>query len=847
MQTKIRKSRFLILAIAIMLISSVALYVTINDFSVIQSNVAAAASFDEEMSPSKSKPANKIYSNATINDDFCPDSIIVVLDESISSVDGLTKGKKDDLFKGIQYKNINDLTGLNASTKNNAKLKKHFNKTALKQILQIELKQSSKQGVLNVISELEKVDGILYAGPDYITEIESDVDDYALDTMALNFSAMPNDPHLSDQWGLIGTYGINAEGAWEITTGSSTVRVGVIDTGIANHEDLNANLVEGRDFFNNNNITNDDTRGHGTHVAGTIGAVGNNGIGVSGVAQNIGLVPLQASNANNMFDESTRIKAIQYATSLWGTDQQITVINHSISGFGESVGLLSAIEQFPGLFVWSAGNDTADVDQMSKVSQFNLENLISVGAITNSGMRAGYSNYGSRVDIYAPGSGIFNTIPNGYISMNGTSMAAPHVAGVAALIASKYPNLDAAGIKYAILGGSVQRTISTPDGNQIVKLLRADKALIQAGKIPTFPQLAVESTGWNINISNNNPQTNTITYNERMCFEGDAKEFHHLTNLRSFKLSSNGNRTIRITPFNTAGYIAVAIAFQLDNGDTIYRVSYANGLSSSGMNAPKHYTVSGGAVGNADLVPNYLEFELTERYGIAPYEWDVKLINNNSVAVSVTYNSRMCFDDAARNFYGLRDLADVTVPANSSSTVRIKGNGSAQYITAAINYTVDGTRYRRISSANGLAIDPFRTNPVRHHEVLISSIFPTLPVHPANLSMIPYSRSGFIWYTWGVTISNNSNYTVEVSYNAKLCFENDARDFENLADIVTISIPAKSSKNVTINHNGTAGWIAACINYSYNGDEYRRITYANGLATNPYRTNRPEYNLIRFT
>ena len=113
--------------------------------------------------------------------------------------------------------------------------------------------------------------------------------------------------------------------------------------------------------------------------------------------------------------------------------------------------------------------------------------------------------------------------------------------------------------------------------------------------------------------------------------------------------------------------------------------------------------------------------------------------------------------------------------------------------------------------------------------------------------MTPYSRSGFIWYTWGITIKNNSNFTVEVSYNAKLCFEEDAYNFEDLADIVTITIPPNGSKYVTINHNGTAGWIAASINYSYNGYEYRRVTYANGLDINPYRTNQPKYHEIRFT
>lgn len=208
----------------------------------------------------------------------------------------------------------------------------------------------------------------------------------------------------------------------------------------------------------------------------------------------------------------------------------------------------------------------------------------------------------------------------------------------------------------------------------------------------------------------------------------------------------------------------------------------------------------------------------------------------------------MCYDDAARNFMGLRDLADVTIPANDSITVRISGNGVANYITAAINYSVDGIRYRRISSANGLTKDSngnFSMNSIRHNEVVVASSFPEVEIPPNNLILNPVSRTGFIYYTWNVEIKNTNSYPVEVSYNAKLCFEGDASNYDNLADIVTIVIPANSTRTVTINHNGTAGWITASINYSYKGYEYRAITYANGLAVNS--TNTPKYKVVRFT
>lgn len=350
---------------------------------------------------------------------------------------------------------------------------------------------------------------------------------------------------------------------------------------------------------------------------------------------------------------------------------------------------------------------------------------------------------------------------------------------------------------------------------------------------------------WKVKIKNNNSITGTIVYNERMCFEGDAKNFHHLTNLRSFKLSPKGERIVTITGNGTACFIAISVSYFLPSGKSINAVTYADGLDAGKltMNPPKQNIVPNGERGNVDLVPNYLDLKITTKVGAT---WKIKLINSNDEDISVTYNSKMCFDDAARNFYGLRDLVDITVPANSYREVEITENGFACFITAAINYVVDGTRYRRISSADGLSTSG-NMNDIRHHEVVIASSFPEVSSHPSYVTMTPTSRSGFIFYTWGIRIQNDNPFDVKVSYNSKLCFKGDAENFNNLGDIVSIVIPARSSKNVTINHNGTAGWIVASINYSYNGYEYRRITYADGLDVNPYRTHELQYNEIRYS
>lgn len=275
--------------------------------------------------------------------------------------------------------------------------------------------------------------------------------------------------------GLNGTNGIDVENAWNFTTGSNTIRVGIIDTGISNHVDLNANLVPGRDTFNNNNITNDDTHSHGTHVAGTIGAVGNNGTGVVGVNWNVTLVPLQASNSDNKFYSSDVVEAIEWAQDRWETEERISIINYSVSGFGSSTAVRTAISEYDGLFIWAAGNDTVDIDERVEIyGSFNLDNIISVGGLNSDGTRRSTSNYSTNntnVHIYAPGTNIYSTVPtsfssSGYSYKSGTSMAAPHVTGVAALLLSLNNGLTTSQLKQAILESANEITISIPDNSE---------------------------------------------------------------------------------------------------------------------------------------------------------------------------------------------------------------------------------------------------------------------------------------------------------------------------------------------------------------------------------------------
>lgn len=284
----------------------------------------------------------KIIENVDEDADFLPNRVIVVLDKSFSSPEGLSKNMIDDLFGQIEYTKIKDLSKVTL----NDSLENYYAQNNFRQILCINLEKESKENVISVIQQLQKMDEILYVGPDYLAKTEA---------------VQPSDPYYeNDQWGLNGTFGIDIEDAWDITIGSQEVSVGIIDTGIAYHEDLYTQLDPGYDFYNENNTTTDDEDGHGTHVAGIVAAA-INGKGIVGTAPYVKVTSLQTSYWNSekkkyLHTTSDLLEAIGFACGLWGTPYQLSVLNFSIGGFGESLFISYAVSQFPGLFVWAAGN-----------------------------------------------------------------------------------------------------------------------------------------------------------------------------------------------------------------------------------------------------------------------------------------------------------------------------------------------------------------------------------------------------------------------------------------------------------------------------------------------------------
>lgn len=326
-------------------------------------------------------------------------------------------------------------------------------------ILAITLSVPGKEKVLEAIGMLEDRDDIIYVGPNY---------------QASFHSAAPNDIYYEEQDDVAEL--ISLPQAWNSVASGVTIRVGVVDTGIdQSHPDLTnrVNAALSRNFTDQTGpdyVATKDNSGHGTHVAGIIAAQTNNGVGIAGICTTVELISLKVAISNGGTEYEDIIEAIEYANSI-----SIPILNISIGGIAEPIGLEEAIENYTGLVVCAAGNDGSNNDMYGHYpSNYRLDNLIAVGASYSSGgteNRCDFSNFGkTTVDIFAPGENIISCYPaelcrlgiceitntgvhiaEGYHKLRGTSMATPFVTGIAALTLSKFPHLSASELKEKIM------------------------------------------------------------------------------------------------------------------------------------------------------------------------------------------------------------------------------------------------------------------------------------------------------------------------------------------------------------------------------------------------------------
>lgn len=362
-------------------------------------------------------------------------------------------------------------------------------------------KMSGKQA----LEKLKKHPAVALVEPDYIVKA----------------ATAPNDARFNELWGMHNTgqsggtedADIDALEAWDISTGSRDIVVGVIDTGVDHsHPDLAANMwvnsgeIAGDGIDNDNNGYVDDIyginaitgtgdpmddNGHGTHVAGTIGAVGNNGEGVVGVNQEVSIVGCKFLTASGSGNTSDAIECIDYMVGLSNSGVNIRVSNNSWGGGGFSQALFDAItasEQAGILFAAAAGNSASDNDATpSYPASYAHDSIIAVASTTRTDAMSSFSQYGANsVDLGAPGSSILSTwFGGGYRSISGTSMATPHVAGAAALALAVNPSLTTAELK-ALLMNSGDDNADLAGRTVSGKRLNVNQALIDADPTPGF-------------------------------------------------------------------------------------------------------------------------------------------------------------------------------------------------------------------------------------------------------------------------------------------------------------------------------------------------------------------------
>jgi len=618
--------------------------------------------------------------DATLADDFLDDSIIVVLKNDFSlisktylcndfkeinciNVEDLTENSIDILQKQITAEQTGDWSLLSKHKENNMLI----DVDSFNRILCLTIGNPGKENVLTAIKELEKRNDVYSVEPNYIESLDLSTDDTYF---------------LSDQWGLNQTYGINVNKAWNYTTGNANILVGVIDSGIdAKHPDLintvNDNLH--RDYVDTPFLSNvrevdkedlEDLNGHGTHVAGIIGAQGNNLTGISGVVQNISLVSLRVFDSNGDGNASDVKRAIDFATK-----EAIPILNYSGGGTNNHSGRRKAIENYPGLFVCSAGNDGQDNDLNDHFpSNYNFDNLISVGAIDSNGQKRSASNFGANnVDIFAPGQSILSTYPTdlydssnsshiavGYRKLSGTTMAAPFVTGVAALMLAANPDITPQQIKFTIM-------------NNATKYSALDNLCVSEGRLDAFK--SVSAVAFNTSTVNDDIKINGFVSGYSMINYTDLEIPESFAQISS----EYGTPIQEIAIIGSAAFKNMRNLKSIFMPNTITNIdssAFENCYSLQGITLPNNMTSIGNSVfkGCASLesisIPNSVTHIDTSAFEGCSYLQSVRL-PNSLIAIG------------SSAFKGCTNLASINIP-NSITSINSKTFENCQSLKSVL-------------------------------------------------------------------------------------------------------------------------------------------------------------------
>lgn len=399
----------------------------------------------------------------------------------------------------------------------------HRNISQRLDLFHIRSQNMNTRALLNMLSQMP---GVMYAEPNYI----------------YHASVIPNDTNFGSLWGLhntgqtisgqvgIADADIDAPEAWDVSTGSPNIVVGVIDTGVDfNHPDLAANIWSapaafsvtvggqtincpaGSHGFNAvaNTCTPLDDNNHGTHCSGTIGGRGNNGAGVAGVNWTTSIMGLKFLNSAGSGATNDAIECIDFAIQakqIFGSAANVRILSNSWGGGGFSQALLDAINRASSndmLFTAAAGNSNSNNDTTAFFpANYNAPNVLAVAATDNRDNKSSFSSFGATtVDLGAPGTQILSTVRNGgFAFFNGTSMATPHVSGAAALVLSSC-SLTTAQLKANLMNNVDQ--ISSLAGRTVTGgRLNVNRAIRACGGPPPPPVTTIffddfeTSQGW---------------------------------------------------------------------------------------------------------------------------------------------------------------------------------------------------------------------------------------------------------------------------------------------------------------------------------------------------------------
>jgi thermitase len=422
---------------------------------------------------------------------------------------------------------------------------------------------------------------------------------YAEPDGTVTATEVPNDPSFNLQWGMAK---VQAPDAWGVTHGSASVPVAVLDTGVqASHPDLAGKVVAAKNFTSSTTL--DDVYGHGTHVAGIAAAVSNNSTGVAGLGWNVTVMNAKVLGDNGSGSLSSVAQGVT-----WAADNGARVINMSLGGTTASSTLDDAINYASNkgvVVVAAAGNNASSAPFYPAYST----NVIAVAASNEWDQLAPYSDYGTWVDMAAPGSNIYSTLPGStYGNRSGTSMASPHVAGLAALVSGQVSDTNGNGrindevrariesttdnVGLAIGGGrinayrAVQNASSPPPpttGTVAGRVTDASTGSAVAGAtVSTSDASATTDAAGNYTLGN--VATGTVTVS--------ASASGYLAGSQSVSVTAGASTTTSFALTKATGAIAGTVT-DASSGSAIAGATVSAGSSSTVTNASGTYTLTG--------------------------------------------------------------------------------------------------------------------------------------------------------------------------------------------------------------------------------------------------------------